>query len=119
MVFRFYGAYGELLRVKLWTKTGEKELSYAVELEHHPVTNELLAIVRCAIVVKVPAGPLKTKSGFTEQEYLISVAEKYASLLTPEEFKKQKKEIKSNIVENIKNNYKTISRGTRSIWKWD
>ena len=32
MVYRFYGKYGELARIKLWTKTGERELPRTIRL---------------------------------------------------------------------------------------
>ena len=117
MVYRFYGKYGELARIKLWTKTGEKELSHTIRLEHHPVTNEVRAYVRCALVVQVPE--FLDASKVKEIEYPICVCEKYSALLTTEEFKKKEKELKVNIVENVKKNYGAISAEIRSIWKWD
>ena len=120
MVYRFYGKYGELPRVKLWTKTGEKELSRTVRLEHHPVTSEVFAYVQCAVVVRNPKPDSlwknKSKPEYWEQEYPICIGEKYDSLLTSEEYKKQEQEFKAKIVENVKNNYMALSAESRSIW---
>ena len=92
MVYRFYGKYGELARIKLWTKTGERELPRTIRLEHHPVKNEVIAYVRCAVVEQVSYNYAGV-TNFMEVEHPICVAEKYNELLTSEEFKKKGKEV--------------------------
>lgn len=123
MVYRHYGGYGELPMIKLWTKTGEKDLPRTVKLEQHPVTNEVTAYVRCAIIERHPqpewAWKNKAKPEYYENAYPICVAEKYSSLLTAEEFKTKEKEFKAKIAENIKKKYSAIYLGNRSIWNWD
>ena len=123
MVYRFYGKYGELARIKLWTKTGEKELIHTVKLEHHPETNEVIAYVQCAIVIRglkeEGLWKNKKKPEYWEQDYPICVGEKCGSLFTLEEFKKKEKEFKAQIAENVRNNYTAISAEIRSIWEWD
>jgi len=121
MVYRFYAQHGELPRVKIWTKTGEKELPRTVSLEYNPKTKELYAVVKCAAVVQVPCGfpGSQLQSDIIEQEYPICVREKYNTLLTLEEFKQNQKEYKEQIVQNIRNNYSAIWAGSRSIWEWD
>ena len=77
--------------------------------------NEVIAYVRCAVVEQVSYNYAGV-TNFMEVEHPICVAEKYNELLTSEEFKKKGKELKSNIIENVKKNYSAISMGTRSIW---